>query len=129
MRTGYFFDVLEDGAFRLHEDEVLLVGGARREEDGFLPQRLVVLDDVVVDAFLQDEGVVPQLHQVQHLRLDPVPVIPVRTQILEEAALSPHLHLPNRTRFNRESTRFWKDSLLAAWWKFLLQFLMRNSMI
>lgn len=114
MSTGYFLDVLEDGAFCLDEDEIFLVGGAWREEDALLAKGLVVIDDIIVDTFFEDEGVVPELDQVEHLGLYLIPIIAIRAQILEEVALSSQLHLETGTRFNRESTFFWKDSLLAA---------------
>ena len=34
-----------------------------------------------------------------------------------------------RTRLSKPRNRFWKDSLLAAWWKFLLVFLTKYSKI
>ena len=59
MSTGYFLYVLEDRAFCFDENEILLVGGTWREENAFFAERLIVIDDVVVDTFLQDKGVVP----------------------------------------------------------------------
>lgn len=59
MITGYFLYVLEDGAFSFDEDEIFFISGSRREQDALFAQSFVVIDDVVVDAFFQDEGVVP----------------------------------------------------------------------
>lgn len=125
--TGDFLDVFEDGGLGLDGEEVLLVGGAGREEDVLLPEEFVGGDDIVVDCFFQNEGVVPQLDQVEHFGLDAIPVVAVAAQVLQEAALAPQLTPTDLTRLSRVSSLLWKDSLLAAWCQFLLQFFTRYS--
>lgn len=62
--TGDFLDVLEDGAFRFDKDQIFLVGGARWKDDSLFSEYFVVVDDVIVYAFVEDERIVPQLDQV-----------------------------------------------------------------
>jgi hypothetical protein len=80
--TGDFLDIFEYGGLGLDCEEVLLVGGAGREEHIFLPEQFVSGDDIVVDCFFQNEGVVPKLDQIEYFGLDAVPVVAVAAQIL-----------------------------------------------
>lgn len=105
---------MEDGAFRFDKDQVFLVGGAWWEGDSFFSEYFVVIDDVIVHAFVEDERIVPQLDQVKHFCLDFVPVVRVGTQVLQEAALPAKLNNVFGTRLRRESTRCWNEALFAA---------------
>ena len=129
INTSKLFDILKNRTLGLHGYDIFLINRPRWEHNPFLPQDFVIINDVIIYTFLQNERIIPQLNKIQHLRLYFIPIIRIRPDILQETGLPPQLHYNLLTRFSNPNILLWNDYLFAAWWKFLLQFFTKNSSI
>lgn len=80
--------MVEDGGVGFDRQHILLVFLPRGEQDVFLAQHLVGVNQVLVLGLLQHESVVPELNYVEHLGLDAHPVVDVGAQFLYDGELA-----------------------------------------